>query len=245
MAGLAVPISSRKIVPPSACRNLPIFSPVAPVNEPATWPNSSLSSKFSGSAPQATSTNGPFARLLRRWIARAIMLLPVPLSPVTSTVARVSATLSIMSKTRIMCGSRPTTLSSPTRRSSWARRFVFSVDHRPLRERPLDRHQELVVDQRLGEIVERAGANRFDRAVRRAVARQQNHLRRRPVAAAMLEQIEAVAVAESHVAEHEVVRLAAQRLERVAVAGGRVEVVALAAEPVGHRFQHVAIVVDQ
>ena len=58
MLGLAVPISSRKIVPPSACKNLPILSPIAPVNEPATWPKSSLSSKFSGSAPQATSTNG-------------------------------------------------------------------------------------------------------------------------------------------------------------------------------------------
>ena len=76
----------------------------------------------------------PFARLLRRWIARAIMILPVPLSPVTSTVARVSATLSIMSKTRIMCGSWPMMLSRPTRRSSWARRFVFSVDHVPLRD---------------------------------------------------------------------------------------------------------------
>ena len=34
---------------------------------------------------------------LRRWMARAIIDLPVPLSPVMSTVARVSATLSIMS----------------------------------------------------------------------------------------------------------------------------------------------------
>ena len=87
MPGLAVPISSRKIVPPSACMNLPILSPVAPVNAPATWPNSSLSSSVSGSAPQATSTNGLSRRALRRWMARAISDLPVPLSPVISTVA--------------------------------------------------------------------------------------------------------------------------------------------------------------
>ena len=39
--------------------------------------------------------------------------------------------------------------------------------------------------------------------------------------------------------------LAAQPLERVGVAGRRVELVALAAQPVGHRFEHVAIVVNQ
>ena len=77
--------------------NLPILSPAAPVNAPATWPNSSLSSSVSGRAPQATSTNGLSRRPLRRWMARAISDLPVPLSPVISTVARVSATLSIMS----------------------------------------------------------------------------------------------------------------------------------------------------
>jgi hypothetical protein len=41
------------------------------------------------------------------------MLLPVPLSPVTSTVARVSATLLIISNTFNMRGSRPTMLSMP------------------------------------------------------------------------------------------------------------------------------------
>ena len=68
-------------------------------------------------------------------------------------------------------------LSMPKRRSSCARRLSFSSMHAALRKRPLDRHQQLVVDQRLGEVVERAGANGFDRAVRRAVAGDQDDLR--------------------------------------------------------------------
>jgi hypothetical protein len=44
MAGEISPISSRKTVPPFAASNRPVRSRVAPVNEPLTWPNSSLSS---------------------------------------------------------------------------------------------------------------------------------------------------------------------------------------------------------
>ena len=64
-AGLAVPISSRKIVPPSAEVNLPARSPTASVNAPRTWPKSSGSSSVSGRAPQETSTNGLSRRLER------------------------------------------------------------------------------------------------------------------------------------------------------------------------------------
>ena len=157
MPGLAVPISSRKMVPPSACMNLPILSPAAPVNAPATWPNSSLSSRFSGRAPQATSTNGLSRRPLRRWIARAIIDLPVPLSPVISTVARVSATLSIMSNIRSMRWSWPTMFSMPKRRSSWALSVLVLFEHLLLAEGPVDGHLQLFVDQRLGEEIEGPG----------------------------------------------------------------------------------------
>ena len=40
---------------------------------------------LSGSAPQSTGTNGPAARGLAAWIARATSSLPVPLSPRIST----------------------------------------------------------------------------------------------------------------------------------------------------------------
>ena len=56
MAGVVSPISSRKIVPFSASSNSPGWSFVAPVNAPALWPNSVLSRRVSGSAPQLTAT---------------------------------------------------------------------------------------------------------------------------------------------------------------------------------------------
>ena len=57
-AGLIVPISSRKIVPPSASANLPFLVSVAPVNAPRTWPKSSDSSSVSGIAAQFTLMSG-------------------------------------------------------------------------------------------------------------------------------------------------------------------------------------------
>ena len=55
---LRVPISSRKMVPPSARANLPFLLEVAPVKAPRTWPNSSDSSRVSGMAAQLTLMSG-------------------------------------------------------------------------------------------------------------------------------------------------------------------------------------------
>ncbi len=59
------PISSRKMVPPSAASKSPFLLPVAPVKLPFTWPNSSLSSRVSVSAEQFTATKGLSLRGLR------------------------------------------------------------------------------------------------------------------------------------------------------------------------------------
>ena len=56
MPGSVSPISSRKIVPPSATSKSPFLSAWAPVKAPRLWPNSSLSSSVSGSAPQFCAT---------------------------------------------------------------------------------------------------------------------------------------------------------------------------------------------
>jgi hypothetical protein len=64
--GLIVPISSRKIVPPSASANLPRRVVVAPVNAPRTWPKSSDSSSVSGMAAQFTLMSG-ISRCALRW----------------------------------------------------------------------------------------------------------------------------------------------------------------------------------
>ena len=58
MSRLRLPITSKKKVPPLASSKLPYFVWVAPVKEPLTWPNSSLSSSVSTSAEQSTVMNG-------------------------------------------------------------------------------------------------------------------------------------------------------------------------------------------
>ncbi len=49
-------------------------------------------------APQLMATNGPEPRPDRAWMARATSSLPVPLSPVTSTVVLKSAILEMVRK---------------------------------------------------------------------------------------------------------------------------------------------------
>src|SRR5437773_1558118 len=95
-AGDTSPISSRKIVPPSASAKSPGASPIAPVKAPRTCPKSSLSSSVSVRPPQSTATNGRLRRGLFWWMARAISSLPVPLSPRMSTVLRPGATRAIV-----------------------------------------------------------------------------------------------------------------------------------------------------
>ena len=47
-------------MPPSAASKAPLRVARAPVKAPRSWPKSSLSTSFSGSAAQLTATNGPF-----------------------------------------------------------------------------------------------------------------------------------------------------------------------------------------
>ncbi len=55
-------ISSRKMVPPLASWNMPARVPTAPVNDPFSCPNISLSSSSVGMALQLTPTKGPCQR---------------------------------------------------------------------------------------------------------------------------------------------------------------------------------------
>ena len=93
--------------------------------------------------------------------------------------------------------------------------LVF-LEHFALAQGPLDGQQQFFVDQRLGEEVERAGANRLDGRFDRAVAGEQDHARVGMVLPAMGQNVEAVAVAQANVGQHEVVRLAIDRRQRAA-----------------------------
>jgi hypothetical protein len=107
------PTSSRNSVPPPAFSMCPIFRDVAPVKAPRSWPKSSLSSRLSGSAAQLSATKGEFRRRLFWCRARATSSLPVPDSPVTSTVTSVGATWRSTRKTRCMASLRPMMLAKP------------------------------------------------------------------------------------------------------------------------------------
>ena len=113
------------MVPPCASSNCPGFAPAAPVKAPFSYPNSSLSSNWAGSAPQLRLTKGPSRRELARWMARAANSLPVPLSPWTSTAAWESPTTARKARSSSMGRERP--MSSPAPASpSRSRRVRFS-----------------------------------------------------------------------------------------------------------------------
>ena len=102
----------------------------APVKAPRSCPNSSLSSSVSVIAAQLIATNGFDARALLSWMARATSSLPVPLSPVTSTVAAVGAHLAIAVKTRCIAGDSPTSpcgASGLRKTGAWAARLSRSL----------------------------------------------------------------------------------------------------------------------
>ena len=102
------PISSRNRVPPLASSKRPLRSEIAPVKDPLRWPNSSLSSKSLGMAPQFTGINGPRARSEQLCSALATSSLPVPLSPKISAVESLGPTISINARSSLISLLDPT-----------------------------------------------------------------------------------------------------------------------------------------
>ena len=101
------PTSSRKIVPPLASPKYPFRSPIAPVNAPFSWPNSSESIVPSGMAPQFTAMYCPCLRRLYWCIICGKLSFPTPLSPVISTDKSVGATWIAISMARISASLLP------------------------------------------------------------------------------------------------------------------------------------------
>jgi len=83
-------------VPPSACSNSPWRVITAPVKLPFSWPNSSLSIRLGGTAPQSNTTRSLRERGDIEWIACATTSLPVPVSPSITTVVAVGAIFSMI-----------------------------------------------------------------------------------------------------------------------------------------------------
>ena len=103
-----LPISSRKRVPPEAVSKRPILLSLAPVKEPFSCPNSSLSKRLSEIEAMSRPMKTLSDRLDWRCRARATSSFPVPFSPRIRTLASVAATLRTRSRTTRIAGLSPT-----------------------------------------------------------------------------------------------------------------------------------------
>ena len=95
-------------MPPSACASRPNERRCAPVNAPRSWPNNSESMSVAGIAPQSTITKGFVRRPLSWCKVCASISLPVPLSPVMSTVVSVVATRRVRASSSAIDGASNT-----------------------------------------------------------------------------------------------------------------------------------------
>ena len=184
------PISSSSSVPPCACSKKPRLRPCAPVNAPRSWPKSSLSISSRGIAAQFTRTNGSSRRGLKRWIARLTSSLPVPLSPVMSTLARVGATRSICWVQALHRGARADHLVARLELGA-------QLGHGPREpcrpHRVADAHEHPIATQRLLEKIARAELDRQNGVLHRRVPAHDDHgqLTRRFFGAQALEHLDA------------------------------------------------------
>jgi hypothetical protein len=100
---------------------------IAPVKAPFSCPNNSEAISEVGIAAQLTLTKAREARRDLLWTARAINSLPVPVSPVRSTVESVGATLDTRESTVRRAEEVPTTSSNMETRSTSSRSARFSL----------------------------------------------------------------------------------------------------------------------
>ena len=213
------PISSSSSVPSWASSNRPGRSAVAPVKAPRMWPNSSHSSSCSGIAAQLIAVKLRSLRGLIRWMARARTSLPVPLSPVMSTVVLWRATrLATLEQVAHRLALADHQVLDRAGAQARAQRLHLAAQPLPLLGLP-DGHGHFVGAERLVEVVVRALAHGGERGVLGAVGAHHDEERRAALGAVAPQEGEPVHLGHPHVAEDRVERLrggAAQRLLGVA-----------------------------
>ena len=179
---------------------------VAPVNAPFSCPNSSLSSKFSDSAAQLIATKGPSTRRLHACTARAATSLPVPLSPSSSTVASVGATLRSADSTAAMAAAPYDSCGLPSRRATSARAAQAVALGGSRHQQP----QLGGARQRLLQVVERPQLHRLQRVVDRAMGGDHDDLHLRLILAQAPEQIHAAHAGHLEIGQHHLEALLGQ-----------------------------------
>ena len=99
-------------MPSRASSKRPMRRPAAPVKEPRSWPNSSLSTRLGDSAAQSTCAYGRAVPPHMSCSTRATLPFPVPVSPVRSTVVFKGAMICTCSRRLLIAWLSPTIRST-------------------------------------------------------------------------------------------------------------------------------------
>lgn len=165
------PTSSRNSVPWSAAARRPSRALSAPVNAPRACPNRCASTSVSGKVVQSTVTNGPDARRLLACRALANSSLPVPVSPVMSTLTLLAAASRNASSASASAGLFPMMSGCRSRLRDWLSRLFRHCTG--LRERL----REIADAERFDQILPRPGAQGRLGGVGVAMPRNDDHIR--------------------------------------------------------------------
>ena len=165
------PTSSRNSVPWSAAARRPSRALSAPVNAPRACPNRCASTSVSGKVVQSTVTNGPDARRLLACRALANSSLPVPVSPVMSTLTLLAAASRNASSASASAGLFPMMSGCRSRLRDWLSRLFRHCTA------CVSAFEEIADAERFDQILPRPGSQGRLGGVGVAMPRNDDHIR--------------------------------------------------------------------
>ena len=194
-------------------------------------------------AAQLTLISGLSQRVLC-WCSRLVISsLPVPLSPVTSTVLRVGATWRTTSRIFANAGLRPMTSAGWLSDLSRFLRVRFSSRSAWTSSVRADELDEVLHAHGLGEVVGGALLERLDGGLHRALAGDDDHREERVELLEGLQEDQPVHAGHHQVGQDEVRLFRARQLQALGPRAGAEDGVALVLEPLAHRRGGVPVVV--
>ena len=236
--------SSKKSVPPSACLKRPSRRETAPVNAPRSWPKSSLSSRPSASAAQFNRTSGLSARGEAAWIASAMSSLPVPLSPVMSTLARGGTHLRDQREDLLHLRVVGDDVMERVAVAQPVPEAPRLLEEARLLHRALDDRGERLVLERLGQVVVGAALHRVDRARDRPERRHHDEHRAGRRGAGLVHERDPVEAGHFDVRQDDVRGELFELAEGLEPVGGGLGLIPLVVENFTQRGTGVCLVVD-